>query len=472
MTRRGHRYAPGVGGDDAGDASGILSGAMGASDDDGTTVTIRRPSGHVRHRGRLTILNGPDAGKRVDFDSRVRIGSRGLADVILADSRVSGLHCEIIAGDNLRVRDLGSKNGTFVGRLQIVEAVVAAGETLTLGDTRLQVTPLEDVVEAVRPAREDFFGLIGPSPPMQRLIGRLEVVAATDSTVLLQGETGTGKERVAEAIHLASKRANGPLVTVDCGAMPATLIDSELFGYERGAYTGADRSFTGAFERARGGTIFLDEIGELPLELQPKLLRVLESRQVRRLGGQRVTPIDARIIAATNRDLALEVNAGRFREDLYFRLAVVTIMVPPLRERLEDLPLLVEHLLQKMGVDPTPFLAPDELKKLASHPWPGNVRELRNLLERAASLAEPLSFDPPAAGSAPPPASGGAAALPEIDVSVPFTVGRQQLINEYERRYMTKLLAECGGSISEVARRSGLERTSIYRILRRIGVSP
>ena len=438
--------------------------------DDGTTVTIRRPSGHVRHRGRLTIVAGPDAGKHFDFENRVRIGSRSLADVILADSRVSGLHCEIIAGESLRVRDLGSKNGTFVGRLQIIEAVLTAGETLTLGDTRVQVTPLEDVVEAARPARQDFYGLIGPSPPMQLLIGRLEVVAGTDTTVLIQGETGTGKERVAEAIHLGSKRSNGPLVTVDCGAMPATLIDSELFGYERGAYTGADKSFTGAFERAKGGTIFLDEIGELPLELQPKLLRVLESRQVRRLGGQRVTHIDARIVAATNRDLALEVNAGRFREDLYFRLAVVTITAPPLRERIEDLPLLVEHLLQKIGVDPTPFLAPDQLRKLAAHPWPGNVRELRNLLERAASLAEPLSFDPPKAGAS--GLSATAAAQPNIDVTVPFTVGRQKLISEYEQKYMTTLLAECNGSISEVARRSGLERTSIYRILHRLGLSP
>jgi DNA-binding NtrC family response regulator len=197
-------------------------------------------------------------------------------------------------------------------------------------------------------------------------------------------------------------------------------------------------------------------------------LRVLESRQVRRLGGQRVIPINARIIAATNRDLALEVNAGRFREDLYFRLAVVTITVPPLRERLDDLPLLIENLLQKMGVDPTPFLTVAELKKLAAHPWPGNVRELRNLLERAASLAEPVSFDLPATGTAAPPPP----TVSQIDTSIPFTVGRQQLINEYERQYMTQVLAECNGSITDVARRSGLERTSIYRILRRLGLDP
>jgi DNA-binding NtrC family response regulator len=431
----------------------------GPTDDEPHTVTAARPKPYLRGHGILEVINGVDAGRRVEFDERVRVGSRRFADVILTDERVSGLHCEFTLGADLRVRDLGSKNGTFVGGVRVVEAVLSSGEAVQLGKTRVRVLPVEGLATTTGRAPREWFGLVGCSAAMHRLIEKLETLAASDSTVLVLGETGSGKELVTEALHLASPRAKRPLVTVDCGSMPANLIESELFGFERGAFTGADRSFAGAFERAHGGTLFLDEIGELPLALQPTLLRAIESRSIRRLGGRRNIPIDVRIIAATNRDLQVEVAEHRFREDLYYRLAVIPVAVPPLRQRLEDLPLLVEKLLGAIGADPRPFLTVEAIEDLSSHRWPGNVRELRNTLERAASLSEPLHI-----GSELDPNG--------VDLSITLKIGRQRLVADYERRYLTAMLEACKGNISEVARRSGAERMTIYRLMRRLQLRP
>jgi transcriptional regulator with GAF, ATPase, and Fis domain len=427
-------------------------------DDESHTVTIVRPKPYQRRRGVLEIITGVDAGKRIEFEDRVRLGSRRFADVIVADERVSGVHCEFTVGEELRVRDLGSKNGTYVEGVRIVEAVLQSGESVSLGKTRVRVLPVEGLAIASGRGPTEYFGLVGRSPAMLRLIEKLEALAGSDSTVLIMGETGSGKERVTEALHLSGARAKQPLVTVDCGSMPANLIESELFGFERGAFTGADHTFVGAFERAQGGTLFLDEIGELPLALQPKLLRAIESRTIRRLGGKRTIPIDVRLVAATNRDLQMEVAERRFREDLYYRLAVIPVTVPPLRHRLEDLPLLVEHLLAAIGADPRPFLAVEAIEELSSHRWPGNIRELRNTLERAASLSEPLAI--------------GSDLGKEIDLTVPLKIGRQRVMADYERRYLVAMLEECKGNISEVARRSGLERMTIYRLLRRLQLRP
>ncbi len=427
-----------------------------------TTTTLPRPGARMRHGGKLSVLSGPDQGKRFTFEGRVRIGARDFAEIVLRDSGVSGLHCEIVAGDELRVRDLGSKNGTYLGGVRVIEAALTPGAVLTLGSTRLQVAPTHDVVEVGPVAgKETLHGLVARSTAMQALIARIEAVAPTQATVLVMGETGSGKELVAEAIHLASPRAQAPLVTVDCGAISATLIEAELFGYERGAFTGAERRFAGVFERADGGTLFLDEIGELPPPLQSRLLRALESRKVRRLGGQRDLSVDVRVVAATNRDLPLEVNAGRFREDLYHRLAVVTLTMPPLRERVEDLPLLVVQLLDKIGVDATPFLTAEGLQALIEHSWPGNVRELRNTLERAASLGQP---------ALPEAAIVSQGAEVKIDLGLSYSLGKKRLLETYERVYLAHMLEQCRGNVTEVARRSGLERMSVYRIMRRLGL--
>ena len=429
------------------------------------TLTVRRPTSLRRQRVRLQVVSGRDTGKTHDFDGRARVGTRKMADLVLADPRVSGLHCEIIAGEQLVVRDLGSKNGTFLGGYRVVEAVLPAGDAIAVGDTRIRVVPIEELVDVPLAATDDYFGIVGQSPAIRAMTARLERLAGADTTVLVMGETGAGKEKVAEALHLSGQRAQGPLVIVDCGSLPPTLIESELFGHERGAFTGASAQFKGAFERAHGGTLFLDEVGELPLDLQPKLLRAIESRTVRRLGGGKPIPVDVRLVAATNRDLALEVQRGRFREDLYYRLAVVSLTVPPLRERVDDIPLLAVHLLRELGCDPASVLTVESLAALQSHDWPGNVRELRNALERSATLMEPVQ--PTAGADRPDEAAGGPG---RIDLGQPLRVGKQQAIEAFERAYVTAMLDACDGNVSECARRAGMDRMSIHRILQRLGL--
>ena len=296
-------------------------------------------------------------------------------------------------------------------------------------------------------------------------------MAPTDATVLVTGETGTGKELVAEALHEHSPRKNGPFVVLDCGAIPANLMESETFGHERGSFTGATAAHAGAFERANGGTLFLDEIGELPLEMQPKLLRALERKEIRRVGGAKTMQVNIRVVAATNRDLAVEVNKGRFREDLYYRLAVAHLAVPPLRARRDDNPLLVEHILASLpdGLRARP--RPETIELMKRHEWPGNVRELRNVVERAVlyrqAVREPSIMAPvPAGAGAAPPAAAPVA----VDPTVPFKLAKQDMIDEFERRYVRALLDAHGGNISAAARAAGIDRMSIHKILTRLGM--
>ena len=436
---------------------------MSDFDDAIHTLTAARSRSATQPRATLTVLGSKAESPPIVFEGSARIGARPIADLVLADAKVSSLHCEIDATRGLRVRDLGSKNGTWVQGVRIVEAYLAAGDVLTVGDTRIRVAPVAEGVPVPLHEDDQFFGVVGASAKMRALTARLERLASSDTTVLLHGETGTGKERAAAALHLAGPRASLPLVTVDCSSLPATLIEAELFGHERGAFTGAVKSVAGAFERAGGGTLFLDEIGELPLELQPKLLRVLESRSVRRLGGTESLAMPARIVAATHRALGLAVAAGRFREDLYYRLAVVRLSLPPLRERLEDLPLLAGHLLRELGADPSRILDGQVLSALQRHDWPGNVRELRNALERAVALAEPIALDPR-------PGTPHAHTIDTVDVSVPLRIGRQRLAAAYEKAYVTQLLGDCQGNLSEAARRAGIDRISLYRLLDRLGL--
>jgi two-component system, NtrC family, response regulator GlrR len=300
------------------------------------------------------------------------------------------------------------------------------------------------------------------------VIGQLERVAATDATVLLLGETGTGKELAAESIHRESSRANGPFIIVDCGAIPSELLESELFGHERGAFTGALRSREGAFSAAAGGTIFLDEIGELPRDLQPKLLRALSRRAVKPVGGEAYVDVDVRVIAATNRDLRQEVNVDRFRGDLYYRLAVVEVRLPPLRDRLDDLPILVETMLRESRATPietSRLLAAPFLAQLREHRWPGNVRELRNAIDRALALG-PWEPEPSAKTTEPPGGLSG----PPIDLSRPFKEARDDWTATFERAYLAALLVEHGGNIRAAARAAGIDRVHLYRLLARHGL--
>ena len=307
----------------------------------------------------------------------------------------------------------------------------------------------------------------------------MEKAAASDATVLLEGETGTGKGQAAEAIHHASARAGKPFVVVDCGAIPANLLESELFGHEKGAFTGAQAKRAGAFEETAGGTIFLDEIGELPLDLQPKLLRAIENRHVRALGTSVYRPVDVRIIAATNRDLRAEVNQSRFRADLFFRLSVVRIVMPPLRQRPEDMELLVRKLLRGLGAGEAilaRFCAPDFVAGLSRSAWPGNVRELRNYLERCLVFEEPmpLSEDPgtgPAITVPPSLAASATGAASAVDPAVEYTEARRQALEAFERAYVRELLNAHGGRVSAAARAAGIGRVYLYRLMRRHGVA-
>jgi transcriptional regulator with GAF, ATPase, and Fis domain len=333
---------------------------------------------------------------------------------------------------------------------------------------------------------------------MRELFARVDRLAKSDSTVLVEAETGTGKELVARALHEASARAAGPYVIVDCAALPENLLESELFGHAKGAFTGAVGARAGAIEAADGGTVFLDEVGELPLAMQPKLLRAIESRQVRRLGETAYRKIDVRFVSATHRDLRTMVNSGAFREDLYFRLAVLPIGIPPLRSRVEDIGLLVQHFL---GPNATEVIGADMVRELASRPWLGNVRELRNFVERARALGirEALSLSSPtreaqtiAPGevslrrSVPPPvppqvsdeaerarlnaaanASAASGAAPSFSPDRPFREVREEWSDFVEREYLRRQLERHGRNIAAVAQAAGLDRTYVYKLIRR-----
>ncbi|MBL8909423.1 MAG: sigma 54-interacting transcriptional regulator [Archangium sp.] len=414
---------------------------------------------------RLKWTRGPDAGATWPFKSdRAVIGTHQGADVVLHDKAVSRYHCELrLEADGLAVRDLGSRNGTRVNGVLIERAWLAAGDRLQVGESEAVVELSGDQVRVALHASDSFGPLVGGSLAMRTLFARLARAASSNATVLLTGESGTGKELAAEAIHLASPRATEPLVVVDCGAVPPSLLESELFGHEKGAFTGAATMREGAFELADKGTLFLDEIGELPLDLQPKLLRALEKREIKRVGGSAYQPVDLRVVAATHRDLRAEVNSGRFRADLFYRLAVVEVRVPALRERTDDLPVLVRTLLTRLGLidqaDAAPLLSEPLLSQLRAHPWPGNVRELRNYLEKAVALGEAT---PP---SAPVPAAG-VAPVTTLD----YRAAKEEAIKAFEKPWLEALMARHEGNAAAAARSCGLDRAYLYRLLWRHGL--
>ncbi|MBE2250460.1 MAG: sigma-54-dependent Fis family transcriptional regulator, partial [Myxococcus sp.] len=377
----------------------------------------------------------------------------------------SRAHAEVRAtAQGVVVRDLGSTNGTAINGVRVTEALLERGMTALLGGTAIVI---EDARDEVLPMPQAGFGaLVGASAPMRALFRELARVAPTNATVLVEAESGCGKELLARSLHDASPRAAEPFVVFDCAACAPSLIESALFGHERGAFTGATARKPGVFEAAHGGTLFLDEVGELPLELQPRLLRALESREVRRVGGQQPIPVDIRVVAATNRDLLREMNGGAFREDLYFRLAVVRLRIPPLRERLDDLPLLVEHLVrEQVGPDERRLriamglVASEPWMQSRVYPWRGNVRELRNAVERALALA--------GAGQAP------AEPLTEPPLQVPVSLDRplveqrERLVEQFEAAYVAAMLAQHDGNFSRAAAAAGIDRMYFKRLLRK-----
>jgi DNA-binding NtrC family response regulator len=402
---------------------------------------------------------GPHGERTLIFQGEVcRIGTHSSNDLVLRDPAVSRFHCKLTRdGAIWRVQDSGSLNGITLDGVRVRDAELGAESTITLADSILRVRAVEGTDEVSLPNTQSFGSLIGASVSMRKLFAVLEKVAASDINVLVEGESGTGKELVAAEIFQRGPRSEQPFVIVDCGAISPNLVESELFGHVRGSFTGAERDRVGAFEAADGGTVFLDEIGELPIELQPKLLRALEAREIRRLGEVKSRKVNVRVIAATNRDLEREVNRGRFREDLYFRLAVMSIRVPSLRERIEDVPLLIRGFLANLEVpEQIDLFPPDVLAELAEHDWPGNVRELRNYVERTVVLREPqptTKRTPGAAG--------------DIDLGVPFKLAKDAVINGFERSYVTALLEAAGGNVSKAARSGGMDRMYLHRLIQK-----
>jgi two-component system response regulator GlrR len=430
-------------------------------DDARRTVEHRPPPGLEAPTVRRFRLVGVEGLSDLDWTStgdRCSIGSHPSNDVRIEDETVSRFHCEIrIAEEGTIVRDLGSRNGTVLDGIQVREAYLKHGATMRLGKVALRFELDREANPMPVSASHQFGDLVGRSDAMRVTFALLARAAQSDATILLEGETGTGKGAAAEAVHRASARRDGPLVVVDCTAIPANLLEAELFGHERGAFTGAVARRLGAIEEADGGTLFLDEIGEMPLDLQPKLLRVLEERTVRRVGANVHKAVDLRVIAATNRDLRGEVNEKRFRADLYFRLSVAKIVLPPLRERAADIPLLVERFLQSLRA-PTGaaagLLAPEMQSRLATARWPGNVRELRNYVERFIVFGEDVEQ----------PSSG------ERPRRLPFFEARQRAMSAFEKQYLAELAEEFGSRTVQAANAAGLDRVHLYRLLRRNGL--
>ncbi|HEX4459839.1 MAG TPA: sigma 54-interacting transcriptional regulator [Polyangia bacterium] len=417
---------------------------------------------------RLEVVAGPDAGRTLQLGAGVRtIGKSPHCDLVLSDSEVSRRHLELRVEDfGVVVRDLESTNGSFHHGARFNEVMVGAGAVITVGATKLAF--VRDAPPAsFPPSTADRFGrLYGRSRPMRELYAVLERVAPSRANVLIEAETGSGKELCAEAIHAASGR-KGPFVICDLAGIPRSLIESELFGHVKGAFTGASSDRVGAFASAHGGTLFLDEVGELELGLQPRLLRMLEQGAVRQVGGSAYREVDVRVIAATNRELAREVEAGSFRADLYHRLAVVGVRIPPLRERKEDLAFLVEHFLGDSGR----VVAPAALALFEEHDWPGNVRELRNVVERGLTLTKPGDvIEPRHVGlAAAPPATHASDASAALR---PYHDAKLELIESWERAYVERVLAEAEGNVSAGARRVGLGRAYLYRLIRKYNLAP
>lgn len=397
---------------------------------------------------------------------RAIVGSAEGVELNLADPAVSRFHAEIeVRPDGVWVRDLGSRNGTYIGSIRIEAARLPDGGAVRMGATSLHLRPAAAPTVIELWPGSSYGPLLGQSIAMRRLFAQLARVNTHETTVLVQGETGTGKELVTRALHDTSARADGPFIVVDCAALPEGLLESELFGHTRGAFTGATSTRVGALEAAQGGTVFLDEIGELPATVQPKLLRALESRTIRRLGENEPRKIDARFVSATHRDLRRMVNAGTFREDLYFRLAVVPLVVPPLRERLDDLPILVGHFSGAQTPDQELM---DELKRRT---WPGNVRELRNFIERtrALGLAETLALARGESEALPPTlAASPASEVPAGELlSKQLRDARDAWNDAFERAYLRALLEAHQGNVTAASKAAGVNRTYLHRLIQK-----
>ena len=425
----------------------------------------------------VDVTDGPDAGRTcVATSDRLSIGTAHGNDVVLVDPTVSRFHAQLSREpEGVSIEDRGSTNGTFVGAVRVERALVPPGTSLTIGRTTLRIRDGEDVDVEIH-GGEALGGLFARSPIMRRLLAQLQRAAQSEVSTLLTGESGTGKERFARALHELGPRAGRAFETVDCASLSPTLVASELFGHERGAFTGADRKHVGAFERADGGTLFLDEIGELPESLQPALLGALERRRFRRLGGRDEIAVDVRVVSATNRDLRAEVNAGKFRLDLFYRVAVVRLEIPPLRARLDDIPLLIEHFARDAGYTGPieQLISPETMGTFLRHYWPGNVRELRNVVDATLAMGETPVLEDSSPGI--PAGTPAQVAVPGLHIALeptleqPYKEARLRVLNQFEAAYLPRLLERAGGNVSQAARDADMDRSHLWDMLRRHGL--
>ena len=417
------------------------------------------------------ILNDAGTGATATLGARpITLGADRQCDLILNDPQVSRQHAELSATpEGIVVRDLGSTNGTFWQGSRVTEITVPGGSIVTFGGTQVQLAAA-DMPTLPPSSRTRFGSMVGSSIPMRELYAVLEMVAPTEVTVLIEGESGTGKELVARALHDHSPRAQAPMVIVDCSAISEELLDSQLFGHVRGAFTGAAQDRKGAFVEASGGTLFLDEIGELPLSCQTKLLRVLEDQSVQPVGSDKRVKVNTRVVAASHRKLKEMVSRQEFRFDLYYRLAVVHVLIPPLRERQEDLSPLIANFYEGRGTASGPIEGPN-LDRLSQHAWPGNVRELRNVLERAWALSGPTKsrFADLMLWMQPlqePQADKGIS----IDTSIPFKDAKERWNDEFEKHYLAKVFTQFGQNITHASEHSGINRRHFRTLLRKHGI--
>jgi DNA-binding NtrC family response regulator len=421
----------------------------------------------------LTVIEGADAGKRLELDGsqpqHVLVGSSPACALRLSDRQVSRRHLSLeIEGARLKLTDVGSRNGTRVAQagalsddLEVLAVLLKGGETIRIGSTALRVDHTHESKEIELPSAARFGRMVGASRELRRLYPLCTRLAASNVPLVIEGETGTGKEVLAESLHEEGPRADGPFVVFDCTAVAPNLIEAELFGHERGAFTGAASAHAGVFEQAHGGTLFIDEIGDLPLALQSKLLRAVERSEVRRLGGDKTIRVDVRVVAATRRNLDKEVEAGRFRDDLYHRLAVGRIELPPLRERRGDVVVLASHFAREIAPDRA--LPNDLVARWEAYDWPGNVRELRNAVARFLALGEIDTRAPITSRE-----SGDAFMETVLAKNLPLQRARQIVVDEFERRYVERALADHGGVVTRAAESAGIARRHFNRVRARV----
>jgi transcriptional regulator with PAS, ATPase and Fis domain len=431
-----------------------------------TTIAVEIGRTRLRYRtGKLVILGkGGEAEREYKIDlPHVKIGSHESNSVVLEDQHVSRFHCEIRqTPEGFLIKDLESTNGTLVEGIAVKEAILRSGVTISLGKTRIKFLTDDAEVEVPPSERTSFGDAVGKSAKMREIFGVLERIAPTDLTVTLIGETGTGKDVIARSIHKASPRAKKPFVVFDCGAVAPNLIESELFGHEKGAFTGAVAERAGAFERADGGTLFLDEIGELALDLQPKLLRAIEHRAVRRVGGNDELEVDVRLIAATNKNLEADARQGKFREDLYFRLSVVTLEIPSLRQRRDDMVELGQAILKQLGRADT-SIAPETMHILESYDWPGNVRELRNVIESAAAVCDSNLLEPRHLLFFKPRAKHREPSMQALPLA-------GKTLESIEKAAIQQTLEKFSGNKTQAARALGIAPSTLYEKIKKYGL--